>query len=72
MELDCNEWAERTGGTLHLISSAAFEDYSADAKGTTAARLAATSLPPDCRLVVESGNVYLKCPIRKGFQVVIR
>ena len=72
MELDCNEWAERTGGTLHLISAAAFEDYSADAKGTTAARLAATSLPPDCRLVVELGNVYLKCPIRKGFQVVIR
>ena len=72
MELDCNEWAARTGGTLHLIRSAAFEDYSADAKGTTAARLAATSLPPDCRLVVESGNVYLKCPIRKGFQVIIR
>ena len=72
MELDCDEWAARTGGTLHLIKSKAFENYSADASGTTVARLKTTSLPPDCRLVVSSGNVYLKCPIRKGFRAVIR
>ena len=72
MELDCDEWASHTGGTLHLIKSKAFEDNSADASGTTVARLRATSLPPDCRLLVSSGNVYLKCPRRKGFRVIIR
>ena len=72
MELDCDEWAAHTGGTLHLIKSKAFEDNSADTSGTTVARLKATSLPPDCRLVVSAGNVYLKCPIRKGFRAIIR
>ena len=72
MELDCEEWAAHTGGTVHLISAKAFEDNPADESSTTVARLNATSLPPDCRLVVSSGNVYLKCPRRKGFRVVIR
>ena len=69
--LDCDEWAARTGGTLHLIRSKAFAD-NVDPAGTTVARLEATSLPPDCRLVVSSGSVYLKCPRRKGIIVSFR
>jgi len=68
--IDCDEWATRTGGTLHLIKSKAFEDRSAGE--STVARLAATSLPPDCRLVVSDGSVYLKCPGRKGTKIIVR
>jgi hypothetical protein len=68
--IDCEEWAAHTGGTLHLIKSKAFEDRAAGE--STVARLNATSLPPDCRLVVSSGSVYLKCPRRDGMTVVIR
>ena len=70
MALDCDEWAAHTGGTLHLIKSKAFEDRSAGE--STVDRLEATALPPDCSLVVSGGNVYLKCPRRKGFRVIIR
>ncbi len=70
LELDCAEWAARTGGTLHLIKSSGFQD-AIDSKGTTIARLRATVLPPDCTLTVSSGNVYLKCPRRKGMTINI-
>ncbi len=71
LELDCEEWAARTGGKLHLIKSKALRD-SADPAGTTLARLNATVLPPDCKLIVSAGNVYLKCPRRKGMVVCFR
>ena len=71
-EIDCEEWAAHTGGKLHLIKAKAFFDNKNDPVGTTVSRLNLAVLPPECTLILDKGNVYLKCPRRDGFVVSIR
>ena len=62
LEIDCEEFAAKTGGKLHLIHAEG---------GITAAsktRLAAcVTLPERCTLIVDDKDVYIKSPRVRGF-----
>lgn len=72
VEIDCEEWAAHTGGRLHLVEAKSFSDNKNDPVGTTVSRFNLAELPPECSLIVDQGNVYLKCPRRDGFIVSVR
>lgn len=64
--VECDEFVEKTGGTLHLLRTG--EDISA----SVITMLRAVELPPKCRLIVEKRNVYLKSPKRTGLMMIVR
>ena len=70
VEIECREFAERTGGRLVLgrVSSAAgwgtqFRNYVNAARAT---------LPPDCTLEFDGTDLVLSCPRRKGATIIMR
>lgn len=65
LEIACEEFARKTGGTLTLIETGA--DISASVANCL--RNSVNELPPDCALVVEKRAVKLVVPIRKGMTV---
>ena len=62
VEIDCEEFVEKTGGKLHLIHAASLGN---DAKACLNA--CASTLPEGCSLIIDGGDVYIKSPRKTGF-----